>query len=229
MKNYWLILTFVVITFIPATQLHIYAGDNRQTSSFSKDPRADARIRDSIAYLNLQTETATYIYQGDEINSILLPNGLKLVLKSISRLPIPRGISVALPDTFSQKFTFELAELEISATNTTAADVKLDGSEPVLVSVKLFSTENNWKSYASQYALCFGSVYLKMEPQQTEKMNQVYAASHEFLDMTYKPNQTKLFRGMIVPVPKSVKHFDYLVVYTREFGQNRSYGCSIKL
>jgi hypothetical protein len=228
MKIFLPILYFVLFIVLSVFSFKLLAGDNKNIL-VSKDPRGDARIKDSLSYLNLQTETATYIFQGDESNAILLPNGLKVSLKGITRLPIPRGVMVTLPDTFSQKFTYELAELEISATNTTAADIKLDGSEPVFVSLRLFSKENSWKSYASQYSLSFGSVYLKMEPQQTEKMNLVYTTSHDFLDMTYKPNQTKVFKGIIVPVPKSVKTFDYLVLYTREFGQNRSYGCKIKL
>lgn len=209
--------------------LRSFAGDPKTAVAVQppKDMKAEARKNDSIAYFNVEVESNLHAYQGDT-NEILLYNGIKLHFNKITRLSLPRGAGFTLPDSSYQRFQYDLLELEISGTNTTAADVKLDGSEPVFVSLKLFCPDN-YKGYPSQYVLSFGSYYLKTEPQQTEKMNSVYIASHEFLDKTYKPGQTKTFSGIIVAVPKSIKRFDKLVIYNREFGQNRSYGCPIRL
>ena len=145
------------------------------------------------------------------------------------RLPIPRGANFILPDSAFSKSSYDLAEVEITATNTTASEIKLDGSEPVFVSLKFYSAGTNWRAYPSQKVLSLGSYYLLTEPQQMEKMNTVYKESNDFLDRTYKPGQTKTFRGIVVALPKSVRHIDRIVVYTREFGQNKSYGCPAKL
>jgi hypothetical protein len=228
-RSFFLINAFLIL--VSFAIYSVFAGDPKKplpAAATPRDVKAETRLKDSITYFKLTNEEGTYEVQNDT-NTILLPNGLKLTFVKLTRLPVPRAVNVTLPDSFSQKSAYELGELEITATNTTSADIKLDGSEPVFVSLKLFSAENGWKGYPSQYSLSFGSYYLKTEPQQTEKMNAIYIASHDFLDKTYKAGQTKSFNGIIIPIPKAVRHFDRLVLYTREFGQNRSYGCPANL
>lgn len=221
---------FVVLTalalFCVDSVFSVFAGDPKSAPLAAKDPKAEAKKNDSIAYFNLETESNLHTYSADT-NEILLYNGIKLHFNKITRLQLPRGAGFTLPDSSYQRFQYDLLEMEISGTNTTSADVKLDGSEPVFVSLKLYCPDN-YRAYPSQYVLSFGSVYLKMEPQQSEKMNAVYIASHEFLDKTYKAGQTKTFSGIIVAVPKTIKRFDKVEVFTREFGQNRSYACPLR-
>jgi hypothetical protein len=228
MKEYFL---FACVMFLMvARQPFSFAGDSKKAAPVAapKDMKEETLQKDSIAYSNLETSSGTYEYQTDT-NSILLPNGLKISFNRVARLRVPRGITLSLPDPFSNKMDYELGELEISATNTGSAEIKLDGSEPVFVSLKLYSSDNGHRSYASQYSLSSGSVYGKMEPAQMEKQNAIYIATNDFLNKSYKAGQTKTFTGIIVPVPKSVRKFDHLVLYTREFGQNRSYGCPAHL
>ena len=224
---------FVYILFLFSSGISILqAGDNNKKTpaiiAAPKDLKAEARIKDSITYFNLTNDAGLYTYQTDT-NDVLLYNGVKLHFVKTTRLPVPRGVFFTYPDTTLPRSAYDLVELEMTATNTNSTEVKLDGSEPLLVSVKLYSTENNWKAYPSQYVLSFGSFYLRIEPPQPEKMNAVYIESHDFLDKTYKAGQIKNCKGIVVAIPKTVRHFDRIVVYTREFGQNRSYGCPGKL
>ncbi|MDB5226803.1 MAG: hypothetical protein JWN78_996 [Bacteroidota bacterium] len=229
MKKVIFSLCIIILTGI----FSVHAGDNSKKPSppvaAPKESKEELRKKDSIAYFNLTNDAGLYSYQADDTNQVLLPDGIKLKFVKIVRLPIPRGANFILPDSSFSRSSYDLAELEMTGTNTTTSDVKLDGSEPVFVSLKFYSAVTNWKAYPSQKVLSLGSYYLLTEPQQTEKMNTVYKESNDFLDRTYKAGQTKTFRGIVVALPRSVRHIDRIVVYTREFGQNKSYGCPAKL
>ncbi len=196
------------------------------TTTAPVDKTAEQRKKDSIIYASLVTNSNLYTFQETE-NEVLFSNGLKIKFGKMTRFPIPRGVPVIIPDTITQRFNYELAELEISATNTTTHDIKIDPSEAVFVSLKLYSPDNAFKAYSSQFALSMGSVYLKTEPAQPDKSKAIYDESQKFFSLPYKPGETKTCHGIIVCLLKSAK-IDKLVVTTKEFGQNVMYGCPAK-
>lgn len=96
---------------------------------------------------------------------------MKISFIKINRFAIPRGVNVVIPDDISQRWMYELAEVEIKATNTTSAEIKLGAtpSEALLVSFKMYGTETASKPFYSQYPLSFGSIYSFMEPHSPKK------------------------------------------------------------
>jgi hypothetical protein len=198
------------------------------------DKKAEKRKADSIAnsnlYTNFTTDTKDYTFQNTP-NEILLTNGMKIKFVKLNRFVLPRGVNVIIPDEMSQRFGYELAEVEIQATNTTSAEVKLteEMSNSLFTSLKLFGTETGSKVFTSQYPLSFGSVYSMTEPPQTEKLTAVYKETKAMMNAPYKPGETKTSKGIIVCVAKAAKHIDKIVVNTQEFGTNKAYGCPVVL
>lgn len=192
------------------------------------DKTAENRKKDSTAYQNLVNNSNTHNYQ-ESVNEVVFANGMKVKLLGITRLPLPRGVDVTIPDPVSQRFNYELAELTFEATNTNSYEVKIDASEAVFVTVKLFSPDNAWKSYTSQYSISMGSIYLKTEPAYPEKSKSIYNESFAFFNQSYKPGQTKVCKGIIIPIAKNAKNIDRMMITTKEFGQNITYACPVKL
>lgn len=207
--------------------LIVKAGDNKKTPPAPvRDLKAEKRIADSLAYVNFTVDTKNYTYQSTP-NEVLLNNGMKVTIVKITRFPIPRGVNVTIPDDISQRFSYELAEVEIKATNTTSAEIKLgDGATGSLfTSIKVYATETGAKGFLSQYPLSFGSIYSMTEPAQTEKVTPVFKETQALINDTYKPGQTKSAKGIIICLQKAAKHIDKIVINNQEFGTNKSYGC----
>lgn len=205
----------------------LFAGDPK-TVPAPPPTKEQQRATDSVAYSKLEQDAPKYSYQSTS-NEVILSNGMKVTFVKLHRFSIPRGVGVVIPDEASQRFVYELAEVEMTATNLNDYEVKIENSEALFVSLKLYSKENGYKAYTSQYPLSFGSVFLKTEPIQNERMSATYKSANEFFNQSYKPGQTKTTKGIIVAVPKAVKEFDRIVVNTKEFGQNISYGCPASL
>ena len=206
--------------------LIVKGGDNKKpVAPPPRDLKAEKRKADSLAYANFTVDTKDYTYQNTP-NEVLLNNGMKVTIVKLTRFSIPRGIAVVIPDDISQRWAYELAEVEIKATNTTSADIKLgDGATGALfASIKLYATETLSKPFISQYPLSFGSIYSMMEPAQPEKLTPTFKETQAMINDTYKPGQTKTSKGIIVCLAKAAKHIDKIVVYTQEFGANKSYG-----
>ena len=158
--------------------LVVKAGDNKKTAAPPtpvKDIKAEKRKADSLMYANFMVDSKDYTFQNTP-NEILLPNGMKIKIVKLNRFAIPRGVNVNIPDENSQRFAYELAEVEIVATNTNSVDVKLGSgaSETLFNTLKFYATETGSKAFTSQYPLSFGSIYPMMEPAQTEKMTPVF-------------------------------------------------------
>ena len=198
------------------------------------DKKAEKRKADSIANINLYnnftTDTKDYTFQNTP-NEIVLPNGMKLKFIKLNRFILPRGANVTIPDEMSQRFAYELAEVEIQATNTNSTEVKLteEASGALFASLKLFGTETGSKCFTSQYPLSFGSIYTMMEPPQTDKLTATYKETKAMINASYKPGETKTSKGIIVCIAKAAKHIDKLIVNTQEFGTNKAYGCPVVL
>ncbi len=210
--------------------MNLQAGDDKKNPVPVKDPKAEKRKADSLQYANFTTDTKDYTYL-DSPNEVLLFNGMKIKLLSIRRFPIPRGVNVVIPDEMSQRFLYDLAELEIEATNTNAKEVKLgaSASEALFMSLKLYTKEMTGKAYSSQYPLSYGSVYGSMEPAQPEQVPVIYKATTAMINETYKPGETKKCKGIIVCMEKKAKTIEKLIVNNQEFGTNKSYGCPVDL
>lgn len=193
-----------------------------------RDVKAEKRMADSILYVNFKTDSKDYTFQ-DTPNEILLPNGMKIKIVKINRFAIPRGVSVNIPDDISQRFAYELAEVEIMATNTNSVDVKLGStaSETLFNSLKFFATETGSKAFVSQYPLSFGSIYSMMEPKQTEKLTPTFKETNAMISDVYKAGQSKTAKGIIICLAKAAKKVDKIIVNTQEFGTNKYYGCPI--
>lgn len=213
--------------------LIVKGGDNKKPVTPPPPPRdlkAEKRKADSLSYVNFTVDTKDYTYQSTP-NEVLLNNGMKVTIVKITRFPIPRGVAVVIPDDISQRWAYELAEVEIKATNTTSADIKLgDGATGSLfTSIKLFATETQSKPFISQYPLSFGSIYSMTEPAQPEKLTPTFKETQAMINDTYKPGQTKTSKGTIVCLAKAAKHVDKIILYNQEFGANKSYGFPINL
>ena len=193
-----------------------------------KDPKAEKRKADSTAFVNFKVDSKNYTFQ-DTPNEILLSNGMKIKIIKLNRFPIPRGVNVSIPDDNSQRFTYELAEVEIIATNTNSVDVKLGtgASETLFNSLKFFGQETGAKAYVSQYPLSFGSIYPMMEPAQTEKLTPVFKETNSMINEVYKPGQSKTSKGIIICIAKAAKKVDKVIINTQEFGTNKYYGCPL--
>lgn len=231
MKNK-IIPSIFVVSIIMYSYAVLSAGDNKKNSTAvveaPKDVKTELRIKDSTAYFNLQNDNAYYTFQNTP-NEIILSNGMKITFLKMTRFSIPRGVAVNIPDDNSLRYTYELAELTLKATNSTNHEVKFDASEAVLVSVKLYSQENSYKAYTSQYSISLGSIYLKTEPAQPERMKKNYDETTAFLHQSYNAGQTKSCSGLVIPISKSAKKIDKIVVTVKEFGQNISYGCPLDI
>lgn len=195
-----------------------------------KDTKAEKRKVDSLLYVNFKVDSKDYTFQ-DTPNEVLLPNGMKIKIVKLHRFAIPRGVSVNIPDDISLRSTYELAEIEIVATNTNSVDVKLGpgASETLFNGLKFFSAETGSKAFISQYPLSFGSIYPMMEPAQTEKLTPVFKETNAMISEVYKPGQSKTSKGIILCLPKAAKQVDKLIVTTQEFGVNKFYACPLNL
>jgi hypothetical protein len=213
--------------------LIVKAGDNKKNTpppAPIKDVKAEKRKADSLTYVNFTVDTNDYTYQSTP-NEVLLNNGMKISIVKLTRFPIPRGVAVVIPDDISQRFAYELAEVEIKATNTTSSEIKLGASatDALFVSLKFYATETGSKGFVSQYPLSFGSIYNMMEPAQPEKLTPVFKETQAMISDTYKPGQTKTSKGIIVCLAKAAKHIDKIVINNQEFGTNKSYACPANL
>jgi hypothetical protein len=144
---------------------------------------------------------------------------------------LPRGANVIIPDEMSQRFAYELAEVEIKVTNTNSTEVKLaeDASSALFVSLKLYATETNAKQFISQYPLSYGSIYNMMEPAQPDKLTPLYKETKAMMYANYKAGETKTSKGIIVCIAKAAKHIDKIIIQTQEFGSNKTYACPANL
>lgn len=195
-----------------------------------KDVKGERRIADSMSFVNFKIDSKDYTYQ-DTPNEILLSNGMKIKIVKINRFAIPRGVNVNIPDDISQRFAYDLAEVEIMATNTSSVDVKLgtNSSETLFNNLKFYATETGSKAFVSQYPLSFGSIYSMMEPAQPEKLTPTFKETTAMISDVYKPGQTKTAKGIIICIAKSAKNIDKIILNNQEFGTNKYYGCPIKL
>lgn len=198
------------------------------------DKKAEKRKADSIInanlYSNFNVDSKNHTYQNTN-NEILLPNGLKVNFVKLNRFALPRGTNAIFPDEISQRFNYELAEVEIKVTNTNASDVKLaeDASNSLFVSLKFYATETGSKQFTSQYPLSFGSIYNMMEPAQPDKLTSTYKETKAMMFTTYKSGETKTSKGIIVCVSKAAKYIEKIIVQTQEFGTNKTYACPATL
>lgn len=228
-----LLLPICVLSVFILGILIVKAGDNKKNTpppTPPKDIKAEKKKADSVLHVNFTVDTKDYTFQ-DTPNEILLNNGMKVTIVKLTRFPIPRGVAVVIPDDISQRFAYELAEVEIKATNTTSSEIKLGtaASDALFVSLKFYGTETGPKGFVSQYPLSFGSIYNMMEPAQPEKLTPTFKETTAMISDTYKPGQSKTSKGIIVCLAKAAKHIDKMVIYNQEFGANKSYGCPVKL
>lgn len=208
----------------------VKGGDPKTVPPPVKDPKAEKRKADSLVYTNFQVDSKDHTFQ-DTPNEVLLSNGMKIKFVKLTRFPIPRGVNVVIPDEISQRFLYELAEVEMTATNTTSYEMKLgqSASEALFVSFKMYSAETGSKTYTSQYPLSYGSIYSMMEPKQTEKVTPVFKETTAFVSNNYKPGETKTCKGFIICLAKSAKKIDKIILQTQEFGTNKTYACPATL
>jgi len=220
----------VVVLFLLGT-VGAEAGDNKQKTTVPvKDPKAEKRKADSLQYVSFETDTKDYTYQSTP-NEVLMYNGMKVKILSIRRFQIPRGVNVIIPDEMSQRFLYDLAELEIEATNTNSKELKLgaSASEALFTSIKMYGKETGSKAFISQYPLSFGSVYSSMEPAQPEQVSPIYKSTTAMMHESYKPGETKKSKGIIICLAKAAKTIDKVIFNNQEFGTNKWYGCPATL
>lgn len=211
----------------------VKGGDPKKTTVPAapvKDAKAEKRKADSLSYVNFSVDSKDHTFQ-DTPNEILLNNGMKITFVKLNRFPIPRGVSVTIPDDIAQRFKYELAEVEMKATNTNSYEVKLNQtpSEALLVSFKMYGAETGGKAFTSQYSLSYGSVYSMTEPKQTEKLTPIFKETTAFVSNNYKPGETKTCKGFIICLEKSAKTIDKIILQNQEFGTNKTYACPAKL
>jgi len=208
--------------------LIVRGGDPK--APLPKDLKAEKRKADSLQILNFTSDSKGYTYQNTP-NEVLLNNGMKVSIIRLNRFAIPRGVAVTIPDDISERWAYELAEVEIKSTNTTASVITL-GSSPsdaLFVSLKFFATETGAKGFVSQYPLSFGSIYNMMEPAQPDKLTSVFKETQAVLNGIYKPGESKITNGIIICLSKMAKHIDKMIINNQEFGTNKSYGCPVNL
>ena len=122
-----LLLPICVLSVFILGILIVKAGDNKKNTpppAPPKDIKAEKKKADSVLHVNFTVDTKDYTFQ-DTPNEILLNNGMKVTIVKLTRFPIPRGVAVVIPDDISQRFAYELAEVELKATNTTSSEIKL--------------------------------------------------------------------------------------------------------
>jgi hypothetical protein len=141
-----LLLPICVLSVFILGILIVKAGDNKKNTpppAPPKDIKAEKKKADSVLHVNFTVDTKDYTFQ-DTPNEILLNNGMKVTIVKLTRFPIPRGVAVVIPDDISQRFAYELAEVEIKATNTTSSEIKLGtaASDALFVSFKILWNRN---------------------------------------------------------------------------------------
>jgi hypothetical protein len=185
---------------------------------------------DSSRYMNLEQTGTSYTFCKTP-NTIVLANGMKLEFTKIERLAIPDKLKVAvmLPDDKEKQADYELTDLVIKATNTSAGELKFDGSNMMCAEFMLYSKENNYKTYRQQSNLSAGNVYMNSDPVATDKFTAESKSYLALFDEPYKAGETKSGTGIIIPVPKSVTRFGYVSLKTRTNGEYQTYACSIAL
>lgn len=229
MQKCFLFLGITMLLFTGVSSVN--AGDDKNKTTVPvKDPKAEKRKADSLQYVNFETDAKDYTYNSTP-NEVLMYNGMKVKVLSIRRFPIPRGVNVVIPDEMSQRFLYELAEIELEATNTNSKELKLgaSASEALFTSLKLYSKETGSKAFVSQYPLSFGSVYSSMEPAQPEQVSPIYKTTTAMMHETYKPGETKKSKGIIVCLAKAAKTIDKIIFNNQEFGTNKWYGCPVDI
>ncbi|MEZ5026252.1 MAG: hypothetical protein R2739_06700 [Chitinophagales bacterium] len=222
---------FFMLIYLPFIANADKGNKNKQaTTAPVVDKLAQKNAEDSIVYANFMVNSNNHTFQNTP-NEILLSNGMKIKFIKLNRFPIPRGVTVQIPDAISQRFNYELAEVEMQATNTNSTEVKLGqtASEALFVSFKMFSAETGSKTFTSQYPLSYGAIYAKTEPAQTEKVTPIYKQTTAFVNNSYKPGETKTSIGYIICLSKQAKTIDKIILQTQEFGTNKTYACPAKL
>lgn len=225
-----LLIPFCILCVFILGILVVKAGKPPVVVTPVKDVKAEKRLADSMSYVNFMTDTKDYTFQNTP-NEVLLSNGMKVKIIKINRFAIPRGVNVNIPDNISQRFAYQLAEVEITATNTNSVDVKLgtNASETLFNNLKFFATETGSKAFVSQYPLSFGSIYPMMEPAQPEKLTPIFKETTSMMSEVYKPGQTKTSKGIIICIAKAAVKIDKMILNNQEFGTNKYYGCPIEL
>lgn len=223
---------FCLLMVIILGVMTVKGGDTNKNKPVApvKDKNAEKRKIDSLAYVNFSIDSKDHTFQNTP-NEVLLSNGMKIKFLKLNRFPIPRGVNVQIPDEISQRFAYELAEVEIVATNTTNQIIQLgqSASEALFVSFKMFGEETGAKTYVSQYPLSYGAIYSMMEPKQTEKVSPAYLQTTALVNNAYQPNETKTCKGYIICLAKAAKKIDKIIVQTQEFGTNKTYACPANL
>lgn len=218
---------FIVFTITALFGSLLIAGNDNKKNTPPPAPVKPAPKKEVVELANITTSTNIYTYQ-ETPNEINLINGMKIKFAQSKRFPIPPGVNVTIPDTISERKNYELLELDVTATNTSSAVVKLDDIDLLFSGFKLFSNETPTKIYTYQYKLSFGSIYNSTQPANPELMAQYFGQTSQLMKNNYKPGQTVSSKGIIACVPKAVKKLDYIVVQVREFGLNKYYGCPLQ-
>ena len=228
MKKY--ILPFALVLVFILGIVVVKGGDPKVAPAPPKDAKAEKRKADSLQFVNFMVDTKDYTFQNTP-NEVLLYNGMKVQFIKINRFPIPRGAAVNIPDDISQRWMYELAEIEIKATNTTTHEVKLGSaaSDALFNSLKIYAKETGPKAFSSQYPLSFGSVYSMTEPAQPEKLTPVFKETQAMINNPYKPGESRTCIGTIVCLAKAAKHIDKIILMNQEFGTNKWYACPANL
>ena len=224
-STFWLVsFLFICVSF------NTNGADLKTPAPAPKDLKAEKRKADSLQFADFTTDSKYYTYQNTT-NEIILNNGLKINFIKLIRFAIPRGVAVSIPDEIAQRWAYELAEVEIKVTNTTAAEIKLGAtpSEALFVSLKCYGTETGAKPFQSQYPLSFGSIYAMTEPAQTDKVTPMFKETQAMINGSYKPGESKTSKGIIICVAKAAKHIDKIILNNQEFGTNKFYGCPANL
>src|SRR5687768_1440445 len=99
MNKFFLSLIIVIILGIITV---LYAGHKPPVTAPPVDKAAEARKKDSLAYLHITTNSNSHNYQ-ETVNEVLFANGMKVKFIKMTRFPIPRGVDVLIPDASSQR------------------------------------------------------------------------------------------------------------------------------
>ncbi len=192
---------------------------------------AVAENADSSRYMNLETGSGAN-YQFSKIpNTIMLDNGMKLEFTKIDRMPTPDKLKVKLTiaDDKAQQADYELADIELKATNTSSNELKFDANNPMCAEFMLYSKENNYQTYRQQSDLSAGVLYMKTDPMATDKFNAESKSFGALYDAAYKAGETKTGNGIAIPVPKTVGKFGYVSLKTRGGGVYKTFACAVNL
>lgn len=219
---------FVTLLCLSFMGISVFAGDNSKKNSAPPVTMPKPAPKKEVVELsNITTSTNIYTYQ-ETPNEINLINGMKIQFALSKRFPIPPGVGVVIPDTSSERKNYELLEVAVTATNTSADVVKLDDIDLLFSNFKLYSNETANKIYSYQYKLSFGSIYNSTQPTQPALMSKYFSETSALMKANYKPNESRTAKGIIACVSKAAKKIDYIVIQVREFGLNKYYGCPIQ-